>query len=181
MEFPVFQFAHCLLSFHWAPLRRVWLQLLYSLPSCVYIHGKDPPKPSVLQAMNKVENSGNAEQAKFGHLHKSQWNHFSYPWKAGWLLSLLQRMELGEVDILPNYWFSPWKHSNTFYSRKLVVCCWPMVMYNQHRTLGSSEQLCNTGSGKPQTDCVDSAFIGEWKLAIRRSQLREWIDLSISL
>jgi len=140
MEFPAFQFAHCCLSFWWAPLRRVRLLLLHSLPSRVDTHGKDHSSHSFIQAMNKVENSDSIEQANFGHLHKSQGDCFFFPWRADWLLSLLQRMELGEVGILPSYQFSLWKHRKTFYTKKKVFCCWPMVMYNQQYILGSSEQ-----------------------------------------
>lgn len=37
--------AHCLLSYHWAPLRRVWLRLLYSPRRCLCTSGNTTGTP----------------------------------------------------------------------------------------------------------------------------------------
>jgi len=43
--------AHCLLSWHWAQLKRVWLHPLRTFPASIYSHRWDPAKPPLLQAV----------------------------------------------------------------------------------------------------------------------------------
>ena len=43
-------FAHCLLSWHWALLKRAWLCPLCTFPSGIYIHCGDLPVPPLFQA-----------------------------------------------------------------------------------------------------------------------------------
>lgn len=43
--------SNCHLSFHWAPLKRFWLHLLYSSPREIHTQGWDSPNSSVLQNM----------------------------------------------------------------------------------------------------------------------------------
>lgn len=41
--------SHCHLSFHWAPLKRFWLHLLYSSATGIHTQGWDSPNSSILK------------------------------------------------------------------------------------------------------------------------------------